>query len=100
MNDNIPQAYTAAGAVDDLQPNDRWEVDQTITRHAKGLWDALKALFEGRLQDLVMDLPQTLQQAKCEETGNLRTHFGSLVDLREQLAAMGQTPTMTLPVRS
>lgn len=40
-----------------------------------------------------MDLLQTLQQAKCEETGNLRTHIDSLVDLREKLAAMGKTIT-------
>lgn len=33
MNDTIPQAHTAVGVINNLQPNDRREIDQVITRH-------------------------------------------------------------------
>ena len=66
-----------------------------IEDHAtmKGMWDAMKALFEGQLQNLIIDLQQKLQQQKCEEAGNLHTHFNILVSQHKQLATMGQTIT-------
>ena len=59
----------------------------------KGMWDAMKALFKGQSQNLIIDLQQKLQQQKCEEAGNLCIHFNVLISQCEQLATMGQTIT-------
>ena len=58
---------------------------------AKDVWDALKALFEGRTQMIIVDLRRQLQTMKCGEDDNVRTHFDTIANLREQLAAMGKT---------
>ena len=111
-SEQITQAYTAAGIINGVGPNDRWAADQATVRfiimntipeaifsriknlpHAKGYWDSLHTLFQDRSQNLIMDLMTKLQESRCEEGGNLRTHFDSLIDLREQLAVMGRTIT-------
>ena len=58
---------------------------------AKEVWDALKQLYEGRTKMIVVDLRRKIQSMKCGEDDNVRTHFDSIADLREQLAAMGTT---------
>ena len=55
------------------------------------VWDALKALFEGRTQMIVVDLRRQIQLMKCREDNNVRTHFDNITNLREQLAAMGKS---------
>lgn len=106
--DTIPLAYTNADVVNNLKPAEHWEINQAITRHIivsvihnlaflqvkhnttiNGLWDDLKALYKGKSQSLIIDLLQTLQQKKCEENESLPTHFDSLTNLCEQLAAIG-----------
>ncbi len=59
--------------------------------HAKDAWDALRALFEGQTQMIVVDLRRQLQTLKCGEEDNVCTHFETIANLREQLAAMGKT---------
>ena len=97
-NDIIPQSYTDAGDIGGLTPNEQWVVDQAMTKYlivssipdsifnqikdhatVKGMWDTMKALFKGQSQNLIIDLQQKLQQQKCEEAGNLCTHFNVLI---------------------
>ena len=78
-NDIIPQSYTDAGDVGGITHNEWWVVDQATTKNLivslipdsifnqikdhvtmKGIWDAMKALFEGWLQNLIIDLQQKL----------------------------------------
>ena len=55
------------------------------------VWDALKVLFEGRTQMIVVDLHRQIQSMKCGEDNNVCTHFDNIANLREQLAAMGKS---------
>jgi gag-polypeptide of LTR copia-type len=59
--------------------------------NAKTWWDSLKAICEGRLQSLLIDLGQKLQNTRCEEDNDVRAHFAKLANIREQLTAMGET---------
>src|SRR6266702_238326 len=59
--------------------------------HAKDAWDALRALFEGRVQMIVVDLCWQLQTLKCREEDNVCTHFETIANLHKQLAAMGKS---------
>ena len=40
-----------------------------------------------------VDLRRRLQDERCDERGDIRTHFTKLRTMREDLAAMGQPPT-------
>ncbi len=55
------------------------------------LWEALKAIYQMKTKMSVVDLGQKLQNIRCEEDGNIHTHFNQLSDMREQLASMGKT---------
>ena len=55
------------------------------------VWDTLKALFEGRMQMIVVDLHRQIQSMKCGEDNNVRTHFNNITNLHEQLATMGKS---------
>jgi hypothetical protein len=106
----MPAAYGAAGTINGVTAPVRWAhgeatVKQAIaasvpdsifnrikgSTRAKDVWDALKALFEGRTQMIVVDLRRQIQSLKCGEDDNVRTHFDNIANLREQLAAMGKT---------
>jgi hypothetical protein len=41
-----------------------------------------------------VDLRRRHQEERCEERGDIRAHFTKLRTMREELAAMGQTPTV------
>jgi hypothetical protein len=115
MNVSMPAAYGAAGTVNGVDAATRWvsgeaTVKQSIATsvpdsifnrvknktRAKDVWDALKDLFEGRSQMIVVDLRRKLQALKCGEDEDVRAHFDQIADIREQLAAMGTTiPAMS-----
>src|SRR5260370_36965657 len=61
---------------------------QTI---AKGLWDALKALYEGQTIIILVKLSQQLQSTHCSNEENVHKHFNKLANLHEQLAVMGKS---------
>ena len=107
-NVSMPEVYAAAGTVNGVDAPTRWahgeatvkqaiaaSVPDSIFNHiksktrAKDVWDALKALFEGRSQMIVVDLRRKLQSMKCGEDDNVRVHFDQIADIREQLASMG-----------
>jgi hypothetical protein len=109
-NDSMPAAYSAAGTVNGITAPVRWAngeatVKQAIaasvtdsifnrikgSTRAKSVWDALKQLFEGRTQMIVVDLRRQIQTLKCGEEDNVRIHFDTIANLREQLAAMGKS---------
>jgi hypothetical protein len=109
-NASMPAAYGAAGTIHGVTAPVRWahgeatvkqaiaaSVPDSIFNHIKGstrtkdVWDALKALFEGRTQMIVVDLRRQIQSLKCGEDDNVHTHFDNIANLREQLAAMGKT---------
>ena len=104
----VTATYINAGAKNGMTPAQRWDHDETIIKylitssvpdsifnriksgtHVKDVWDTLKKSLEDRAQNLLMDLTKRIQNTKCTE-GNVRTHFNQLVDMREQLAALGQ----------
>ena len=62
---------------------------------AKEAWDTLKAEFESRTRMFIIDLRRRLQDEKCDENGNLRTHFDTMRTMREELAALGHTISNT-----
>jgi hypothetical protein len=109
-NDSMPQAYPAAGTVNGAPAATQWAHGEATVKQAiaasvpdsvfnrikggtcaKDIWDAVKALLEGRTQMLVVDLRQRIQMLKCSEDDNVRTHFNTIANLRKQLAAMGKT---------
>ena len=59
----------------------------------KDAWDTLKADFEKRSRMVTIDLRRRLQDTKCTESGNMRTHFDTIRTMREELASLGTTLT-------
>jgi hypothetical protein len=109
-NDAMPAAYGAAGTINGVDAATRWALgeatvkqaiatsvpDSIFTRvknktRAKDVWDALKDMFEGRSQMIVVDLRRKLQAMKCGEDEDICAHLSKIADIREQLAAMGTT---------
>ena len=106
----MPTAYGSVGMISGLSASARWahgeatvkqaiaaSVPDSIFNQIKGstcvmdVWDALKALFEGRTQMIVVDLCRQIQSMKCGEDDNVRTHFDNITNLCEQLAVMGKS---------
>ena len=59
---------------------------------ASEIWDALKGEFQNKSRMVAVDLRRRLQQERCAEKGDVRTHFAKLRAMREDLAAMGHIP--------
>jgi hypothetical protein len=106
----ITAAYTTAETVNSMTPDMRWENDEATAMHTiaalipnsmftnvkfktttKDLWDALKVLFEGRTQMVIVKTSQQLQNTQCSEDDNVHEHFDKLVNLHEHLASMGKS---------
>ena len=109
-NDTVSQTYKDAGDVGGVKPEARWKADEAAVRQlivasvpdsvfnrikngtdAKAVWELLKKVFEGRTRNLLIDLGKKLQNTKCGEDEDIRAHFESLANFREQLASMGET---------
>ena len=106
----MPALYGAAGAINGVDAPARWAYGEATVKQmiaasvpdsvftqikgstrAKDVWDALRALYEGRTSMIVADLHRQIQTLRCGEDDNVRTHFEAMANLREQLAAMGTT---------
>jgi hypothetical protein len=59
---------------------------------AKGMWTKVKQEFEQRSQMLKVDLRRKLQEKKCAEGEDVKTHLDELQWLREDLIAIGADP--------
>jgi LTR polyprotein gag-polypeptide-like protein len=106
----MPTNYTVVGTPQGIMPVMQWKADkatimQVITALilnlvftniksktiAKDVWDTLKALFEGRMTMVLVQLSQQLQSACCSNDNNICEHFKKLANLQEQLATMGKS---------
>ena len=57
----------------------------------KDVWDALKALYKGHTQMVLVKMSQQLQTSRCSKDNNVHEHFDKLTNLREQLGAIGKS---------
>ena len=106
----VTAAYNAVGTVNNVTPQMRWDNDEATAMYTIAasipnsvfiniksktttmeVWNALRALYEGRTQMVLVKTTQQLQTTKCSEDDNVREHFDKLANLREQLAAMGKS---------
>ena len=104
----VPAAYTAAGNINGQSPDQRWATEEAITKHmiaasvpdrifhqiksktsTMEVWATMKAMHQSKT--ITGHLQEILQSAKLQEAGNARAHFTGLLELREQLAAMGKS---------
>jgi hypothetical protein len=60
---------------------------------ASEIWTELGNEFQKKSRMVSVDLRRRLQEERCDERGDIRTHFTRLRTMREDLAAMGQQPT-------
>ena len=57
------------------------------------IWNALSKEFQNKSKMVSVDLRRRLQQERCQEKGDVRSHFAKLRTMREDLAAMGSPPS-------
>ncbi|THH15142.1 hypothetical protein EUX98_g9511 [Antrodiella citrinella] len=60
---------------------------------AAAIWAALTGEFEKKSRMVSVDLRRRLQDTRCGERDDLRTHFSKLRTMREDLSAMGHPPS-------
>jgi len=60
---------------------------------AHEIWEALTKDFQNKSRMVSVDLRRRLQQQRCADKGDVRTHFATLRTMREDLASMGHSPT-------
>jgi hypothetical protein len=110
MGTTTPATYIAAGTINRLTPDQRWEAEEAaaknmiaasvpdhIFNHIKNkttameVWTTVKAIYQTRSKMITVDLSKKLQSARLGNEDDAHTHFTWLVDLQEQLASMGKT---------
>jgi hypothetical protein len=113
-SNTVTQTYLDAGDINNVAPARRWQIDDRAVKQAisstipnslfttvkncttaRDMWEALRTLFEGRTNLILVDLSHRFQSTRCGEEENVREHFDKLSNMREQLAAMGETVTDT-----
>ena len=57
------------------------------------IWEALMKDFQNKSRMVSVDLRRRLQQQRCAEKGDVRSHFATLRMMREDLASMGHSPS-------
>jgi hypothetical protein len=55
------------------------------------MWTAIKAIYQTRSKMATINLTQKLQSTKLQDEGDARAHLTNLMNMREQLAALGKT---------
>ena len=105
----VPPSYITAGIINGLTPDQRWEAEEASAKHliavsvpddvfnciktkpnAMEVWRAVETFYLSRTKYIRVDLDKKLQNAKLDSEGDVRAHFMSLTDLREQLSSMGK----------
>jgi gag-polypeptide of LTR copia-type len=72
-------------------------VPDEVFNHIKGgvsvkdWWDSLKTICKGWSRSLLINLGCKLQNTYCGDDDNVHAHFAKLVNIHEQLMAMGQS---------
>jgi gag-polypeptide of LTR copia-type len=107
---SVTKAYINCSDINNIKPDMRWEDNDEAVKHlmmnsvpddifnrikggtnTKTWWDSLKAICEGRLRSLLIDLGWKLQNMCCKEDDDVCAHFAKLANIRKQLTAMGET---------
>lgn len=57
------------------------------------IWEALQDDFQNKSKMVAVDLRRHLQQEQCLEREDIQAHFAKLRTMKEDLAAMGHTPS-------
>jgi len=57
--------------------------------NASKIWEEVHTIHECKTELVQIDLRRQLQETQCEEGGDIKAHFGELLQLRESLAGMG-----------
>ena len=105
----VPPSYFTAGIINGLTPDQRWEAEEASAKHliamsvpddvfnciktkpkAMEVWRAVETFYLSRTKYIRVDLDKKLQNTKLDSEGDVRAHFMSLTDLREQLSSMGK----------
>ena len=60
---------------------------------ANQIWEALTKDFQNKSRMVSVDLRRRLQQQRCADKGDVRSHFGTLRTMREDLSSMGHPPS-------
>src|SRR6266852_6517620 len=106
----ITTKYIDAGDISGLKPEQRWTADKIAVNQILGttipdlvfnqiktayepkdVWERLKALFEGKLRSMMVDLGKKFQNLHCGENDDVRTHLEKLADLCKRLSSIGRT---------
>jgi len=109
-SDSVTKQYNDRGDVNGLKPSMRWEDDDEAAKsilmssipeeffnrikggaNAKAWWDELKLTCEGKSRSLMINLGRRMSNTFCGEDDDVRAHFAKLANMREQLAAMGES---------
>jgi hypothetical protein len=56
---------------------------------ASQIWSKICNIHEDKMELVQIDLRCQLQETRCEENGDVRTHFSEMLQLHESLAGMG-----------
>jgi len=109
-SDMVTQGYQDHSDVNGLKPPMQWEDDNKAVKsilmssipkeffnrikggaNAKAWWDKLKLTCEGKSWSLMINLRRRMSNTFCGEDEDIRAHFVKLANMREQLAAMGES---------
>jgi hypothetical protein len=99
-DDLITQKYKDASDIGGLKAKQCWTADKITVNQIfratipnlvfsqikssyelKDVWEKLKALFEGKLRSMMVDLGKKFQNTRCGEDDDVRTHLEKLADL-------------------
>ena len=105
-----PQSYTTAGDINGQTPGQRWSNEEDMAmdliastmpdqvfNHVKthtttmDMWNTIKVIYQTRSEVATIDLRLKLQGTKLADEGDAHAHISQLIDMREQLAALGGT---------
>ena len=101
--------YTAGGVINGRDPDQRWALDEDLAidlisntipdqvfNRVKShttvmeMWNAIKQIHQDRSKIATIDLGLKMQGTKLTDEGDAIAHIRKLLDLREQLAALGK----------
>ena len=101
--------YTNQGKIGRLETAECWQKEENIIKQVigasvprstftcikgqksvKDIWAVLKTIYEDKMRALATNLMYRFRNVRCGKNNNVHTHFQTLGELKEQLAAMGK----------
>ena len=108
----LPAAYTAAGNINGLTPQERWDSEEDFIKelistsvpdhifrriktktNVHDVWTEITSVHQTRSKMITIDLDKQFQATKLGDTADPRIHFEKLEEMRERLASMGKSFT-------